>query len=192
MRLRTALTALALTAALTACGSDGDSTPDKPAPGATAPSDEAAGNDTPEEPEATADRDLAVGHTYTYKDGLEVTVTAIRAMKDADYDEYAERPKGATPFVVEWKLNNGSSQPVDLDAWGYNAKGATTGGETDMVSLADRKDMTGRLAPGNEAQFNFGYALAEEHGTEVLFTLTRMDDQADWSIDDPQWIGAIG
>lgn len=193
MRLRTALlatlaaTVLPLTAA---CGTDED-TPTKPAATTEAGTDEAEdGAEGPaEEPAAQADGDLKVGQTHTYKDGLAVTVTAITGK--VQLDEYSEPEPGHKPFKVELKMVNDSKAPVDLDAWGYAAEGATTGGMSGHVTLADEQMMTGRLAPGKEGVFNFGYSLAEEDGTEVVFTLTRMDEEADWSLDDPTWIGSI-
>ncbi|WP_432159078.1 hypothetical protein [Streptomyces sp. bgisy153] len=195
MRIRaTAIAATITTAAiavtLTACGTgDEQGTAERAtssAPSATTEkkADEPKNDDKP-------NTELAVGDGFRYKDGLKITVTAISRI--TKYGEYDEKPAAnQTAFRVSWTVTNGSSKPVDLDGWGYNATGATTGGQTMPIAVEPgSKFMTGRLAAGREASFTSEYTIAKNDGPDILFTMTRLDESTNLLAEDPHWTGTI-
>ncbi|MFC8869397.1 hypothetical protein ACFUAC_17350 [Streptomyces sp. NPDC057148] len=149
------------------------------------------GPDQAEQP----DTELAVGDAFAYTDGLRVKVDSITTI--TKWGEYDTKPEaGQTPFRVTWTITNGTKKPYDLDQFGYQAQGATTGGETESLYVeVGSKQMTGRLAAGRSGTFTSEYSLAKTDGMDVLFTMTRMDEQ--WLEDgsflgeDPNWTGTI-
>lgn len=183
-RQRFAMSATALVAslALAACGgSQGTadradtSSESQPAQGA-------------EQSKEQPDTELAIGDTFEYTDGVRFTVTSIKEVTPGQYD-FA--PEGKTPFRVSWTVENGSKATLDLDAWGYNAVGATRGGDAEFVSIEGVKTMTGRLAPGKKGEFEADYALAPSDGRKVAFDVARMDDAVDVLATPPTWTGDI-
>lgn len=196
---RTAAIAAAAAAvlALTACGAEPSQGSAERAPKASAnePADADnadASDDEEEEPDADLpDTELSVGDSFKYDDGVKFTVTVISEI--TKFGEYDERPEaGQTAFRVHWDINNGSKKFVDLDGWGYNAKGATTGGDADfgIVELGS-KEMSGRLAVGKTGSYTSEYVLDKEDGKKVVFTVTRMDEEFDLLAEDPNWTGTI-
>ncbi|MBN0046384.1 hypothetical protein JS756_20210 [Streptomyces actuosus] len=208
MRRRTALvTVTALAALLTACGGSGQQ---GSAERVTAAGDKAASqaadcgpdsgdrcNDGSASPAAAEpNTELAVGDTFAYDDGLTLQVTGISRI--TRYGEYDEKPAAdKTAFRVVWTVTNGTDKPYDLDNLGYDAKGATSGGETELLYVeVDSKQMTGRLAPGRSGRFTSEYAIAKSDGNEIVFTLSRvdaayMDDDTAYLGEDPHWTGAV-
>lgn len=191
-----AAAAIAILPFMAACGSSGQGTAERSTAAEKAADDgkDAASTAEPaeEEPEQP-DTELKVGDGFRYNDGVKVTVTKIRKLKTADYGEYDSRPEAdQTAFRVQWDIANGTSKPLDLESWGYDAKGASTGGTTNMVSAENgAKQMAGRLAPGKTASFTFEYSLAKSDGTEVVFTMSRLDDSVDLMSKSPNWTGTI-
>ncbi|MHC3474681.1 hypothetical protein ACYF6T_39140 [Streptomyces sp. 7R007] len=142
------------------------------------------------------DTELAVGDTFAYKDGLKVTVTGISRI--TQYGEYDDRPDSdQTAFRVKFAVTNGTTTPYDLDNIGYNAEGATRGGEAEFISVEPgSKQMTGRLAPGRTGSFTSEYTIAKSDGNTIVFTVSRTDDaflQDDSAYlgEDPTWTGDI-
>lgn len=95
------------------------------------------------------------------------------------------------PFRVTFTITNGTKKPYDMDSFGYNAQGATTGGEAESLYVkVDSKQMAGRLAPGRSATFTSEYSIAKSDGKEVLFTMSRSDEawleSGSFLGDDPQ------
>ncbi|MFJ9729466.1 hypothetical protein ACIRP3_42720 [Streptomyces sp. NPDC101209] len=146
--------------------------------------------------EKKPDTELAVGDTFAYKDGLKVTITGIN--KITQYGEYDDRPDAAhAAFRVKLSVTNGTTRPYDLDNLGYNAEGATKGGETEFISVEPgSKQMTGRLAPNHTGAFTAEYSIAKTDGNTIVFTVSRMDDaflkdDSAYLGDDPNWTGEI-
>jgi ribosomal protein L12E/L44/L45/RPP1/RPP2 len=145
--------------------------------------------------EEQPDTELSVGDTFAYTDGLKVKVDSIKTI--TRFGEYDDRPEAdRTAFRVTFTITNGTKKPYDLEGFGYDAQGATTGGQTETIYVElGSKLMTGRLAPGRDATFTSDYTLAKSDGKDVLFTVSRMDKE--WLEDgsflgeDPNWTGAI-
>ncbi|EST32461.1 hypothetical protein [Streptomyces niveus] len=193
IRLRTALAAAAAVALLpltAACGDTEQGTAERAAT-------EKQADDAPKEPaadeEPAEDTELAVGDGFRYKDGVKVTVTKVSKLKAADFGEYDVKPEAdQTGFRVSWDIANGSKKPIDLDAWGFDAQGATTGGTTEPVFAENgSRLMGGRLAPAKTGTFTSEYALPKADGLDIVFTMTRMDENMNVLAEDPHWTGSI-
>jgi hypothetical protein len=194
MRTRTTAAAFAAAAllALTACSSHDQGTAER-ATKSTATAKDTSKDDakSSDDAEKKPDTELSVGDGFRYNDGVKVTVTGVS--KITKFGEFDEKPAAnKTPFRVTWTVSNGTKKPLDLDSWGYNANGATSGGQADIFMVeAGSKMMTGRLAPGGSGTFTSEYALAKSDGMEIVFTMTRMDKSADILAEDPHWTGTI-
>lgn len=198
MYTRTRLrTVIAVTAAVVllplaaACSSGAQGTAERGVAPQQSTTEEAPAEDPVEE--KAPDTELKVGDGFRYKDGVLLTVTGISKLTGGDFGEFDLKP-GAdkTGFRVLLDVTNGSKKPLDLDTWGYDAQGATTGGQTEFVSAEKgSKQMAGRLAPGKKGSFTFEYALAKSDGLDVVFTMTRMDESVDFLAEPPNWTGTI-
>ena len=218
MRIRTIAAALAaLTLPLTACGSNDGGSVTRSEGSCKEALQNAAGDETPEpcrgftnaevqsmaeevfgdsgdvsteeptkEPASTS---LAVGDTFTYEDGLAVTIDSIE--KIIKYGEYDEHPdKGQTAFRVSITFTNNTGKPFDLDDVYLTAQGATNGGEViDMFIEAGAKAMTGRVADGVKTTKTAEYAIDDQYGKKILLTFSRLS--ADWDAPEPEWTGDI-
>lgn len=200
IRLRTALATAAAVALLpltAACGDSDQGTAERAATGEqadAAPADEdPAAEEDPAEETPAEDTELAVGDGFRYKDGVKITVTKVSELRAADFGEYDTKPEAdRTGFRVSWDITNGAKKPMDLDAWGFDAQGASTGGTTESISAENgARTMAGRLAPGKTGRFTAEYALAKSDGRDIVFTMTRMDESADILAEDPHWTGSI-
>ncbi|MFF3878011.1 hypothetical protein [Streptomyces sp. NPDC001978] len=153
-------------------------------------------SDSPTPADDQPDSELNVGDTFAYKDGLKVKVAGFnRITRYGQYDEKPAADKSA--FRVVWTVTNGTAKPYDLDSFAYDAQGATTGGETEPIYVeVDSKQMTGRLVPGRSGRFTAEYAIAKSDGSQIVFTMSRVDDawlQNDSAYlgEDPHWTGTI-
>ncbi|MDG9703832.1 hypothetical protein [Streptomyces sp. DH37] len=135
--------------------------------------------------------ELTFGQTFTYDDGLKVTVDSAKTV--TDFDEYDDRPDADERlFRVNVTVDNDSKKPVDLDTIGVLVTGATNGGDAEIAYVSKgSKEMTGRLAPGVKDTKNSDWALAKEYGSQVLVTVTRMSEDVDLFAQDPEWTGPI-
>lgn len=194
IRLRTALAAAAAVALLpltAACGDSGQGTAERA--GTEEQADAAPADEEPADEEPAKETELAVGDGFRYKDGVKVTVTKVSKLRAADFGEYDVKPEAdQTGFRVSWDITNGSKKPIDLDAWGFDAEGATTGGTTETLFAENgSRMMGGRLAPAKSGTFTSEYALPKADGLDIVFTMTRMDESADLLAEDPHWTGSI-
>ncbi|MGW4757300.1 hypothetical protein [Streptomyces chartreusis] len=136
-----------------------------------------------------------MGDAFAYTDGLKVKVDSIRTI--TSWGEYDDKPDAdQTPFRVSFTITNGTKKPYDMDSIGYDAQGATTGGQTESLYVDEgSKQMAGRLAAGGSATFTAEYSIAKSDGKEVLFTTSRSDDawleSGSFLGDDPNWTGTI-
>lgn len=194
IRLRTALAAAAAVALLpltAACGDSEQGTAERA--GTEEQADAAPADEEPADEEPAKETELAVGDGFRYKDGVKVTVIKVSKLRAADFGEYDVKPEAdQTGFRVSWDITNGSKKPIDLDAWGFDAEGATTGGTTETLFAENgARMMGGRLAPAKSGTFTSEYALPKADGLDIVFTMTRMDESADLLAEDPHWTGSI-
>jgi hypothetical protein len=211
MRTRAmAATAALLLAALTACGgSDSSSdTAAKPKASAGQPSskdvdctdqtldqaewmkhcsDEAGTGGDGAEQQSTG---LKFGETYTWPDGLKVSVVDAKKFTDFN-EEYGETPEpGATDFRVTLKLENTGKSAAPLDDLSLIVEGATNGGEAAFTIFEKgSQPLEGRLAPGVAATKTADHVLETKYGKKIVVTVQRNSD--DFSLDFPEFNGEI-
>ncbi len=208
MRVRaTAATAALLLAALTACGGgdDGDTGAEGKA-STTAPavdcmdedisqadwmahcSDEGAepGGDSSDQQVAG----LEFGESYTWPDGLKVTVVDAKVFTDHDEDLLESPEPGNIDFRVGLKLENGGKEPVALDDLSLIVEGATNGGEAAFTLFENgSQPLEGRLAPGVSTTKNHDNTIESKYGRKIVVTVQRSSD--DFSLGFPEFSGTI-
>ncbi|MEV7815508.1 hypothetical protein AB0P05_33055 [Streptomyces flaveolus] len=141
------------------------------------------------------DTELAVGDSFAYTDGVKVKVDTISPI--TRYGAYDDKPDAnQTAFRVTFTITNSRKQPFDLDSLGYDAQGATTGGQTESFYVEPgSKQAGGRLAPGRSGTFTAEYTIAKSDGKTIVFTVSRMDDawlkNGSVLAEDPHWTGTI-
>lgn len=198
MRARTALagTAVALLMPLAACGS---STPhpqtSTTGPAATAPVDclsPTVGQQarTDHCAKGASKMDLKVGETYSWQDGVSVSVTALQLI--ASFGSGESRPSADQyGFRVLVTVKDGGQAPVDLGKITLLAEGATSGGSASMGVFRGADDLAGQLAPGVTVTKNAGFILDKKYGMKVVITVQRGSDQlGEFSF--PKFTGTVG
>ena len=210
MRARaTAATAALLLAALTACGGgDGsENTAASKPPAAATPgekvdcadeslsqaewmkhcSDKAGTGGDGTEGKLTG---LKFGESYTWPDGLKVSVLEAKEWTQFTDEDYATDDPAQTEFRVKVKVTNGGEAPVKLDDLSVFIEGATNGGEAATTGFAtDSQPLDGRLAPGVSATKTDDNALETKYGKKIVVTVQRNSD--DFSLDFPEFNGEI-
>ncbi|WP_225794773.1 hypothetical protein [Streptomyces aculeolatus] len=157
--------------------------------------DELAGSldvdaEEPAEEKPAADTSLTVGETFTYDDGLAVTVDSIREF--SDFGEFDYPPEdGDTAFRINLTFDNGTKKPFSLDDLYLSVEGATNGGAAEGNYWENgSKEITGRVAPGVATNGTSDHTLAAKYGRDVVVTLGRLDE-ANLMADDLEWSGSI-
>lgn len=144
----------------------------------------------PAEEKPAADTSLTVGQTYTYEDGLAVTVDSIKTITEIGEYDYQPEP-GEQPFRVNLTIDNGTGAPYSLDDLFAEVEGATNGGTADPVMIeTGAKELTGRLGAGVRTTGTSDGVLEEKYGKDVVVIVTRTDEDS-WDMDAPEWSGSI-
>lgn len=208
MRVRaTAAVAATLLAALTACGGsdggDGDKADSKGSASKKVDcadenisqadwtehcSDEGAGAEADgAEEKATG---LKFGESYTWPDGLKVSVTEAKVFTDHDAELMESPEPGNTDFRVRLKLTNSGKSAVALDDLSLIVEGATKGGEASQTAFEKGAEpLEGRLAPGVSATKTNDNVLETKYGKKIIVTVQRSSEAA--NLDFPEYTGAI-
>ncbi|MFJ1644699.1 hypothetical protein [Streptomyces sp. NPDC088258] len=213
MRVHTAAAAaLVLAVTLTGCGSS-DSSNDAQPPAATKSSEPAAKESPTEAAVDCADGDLsqaewmeqcdgsgtggdggpstglAFGKSFSWPDGLGVTV--VEAKVFSDWDEYESPDPKATEFRLKLKFTNGSKASVDLSELSILVDGATNGGQASGSTFSrGSAPLEGRIAPGVSAVKTDDNALGKEFGKKIVVTVQRTSDDGFEAF--PEFEGSIG
>lgn len=204
MRIRTtAATAALLLAALTACGGGGDS-------GSETKASEAAPSQSVDCTDQTMDQaewmkhcadeasedagaqstGLKFGDTYTWPDGLKVSVVEAKQWTKFSEDDFATDEPNETEFRVLLKLENTGKEPVALDDLSTWIEGATNGGEAAVTEFAsDSEPLGGRLAPGVKVTKTDDNVLETKYGKKIVVTVQRNSENFD--LDFPEFSGEI-
>ncbi|MYU24651.1 hypothetical protein [Streptomyces sp. SID8352] len=215
MRVRaTAAVAAMLLAAVTGCGGsdDGKDVATKPQPATpTAPAESTgAGNpevDCSDESLSQADwiehcaeegggtggdgtagrlTGLKFGESFTWPDGLKVSVVDAKEWTKFVEDDYSEDDPEATEFRIRLKITNGSKAPVKLDDLSTFIDGATNGGEASTTQfVTDSDPLEGRLAPGVTVTKTDDNSLESRYGKKIVVTVQRSGE------DFPEFEGEI-
>ncbi|GAA2804679.1 DUF4190 domain-containing protein [Streptomyces showdoensis] len=135
------------------------------------------------DPSDKAPEALKFGETFTYEDGIKVTVSKPRAHKP---DEFAAGfTKGNKAFQVTVTIVNGSKEAVDITAALPNASDAN-GAAAEMVfdgSYAT-KPFEGKVLPGKQAKADFTFGVKPDAAGELQVEIspTVLDhDSAVWT-----------
>ncbi|WP_255306131.1 DUF4190 domain-containing protein [Streptomyces sp. Wb2n-11] len=128
-------------------------------------------------------RNLAFGETYTYENGLKVTVSGPRPFVP---DEFAfGHPKGNKAVEVTVTVVNGGSEKTDLKT-GLPRVGDADGADAELLidGSGRQKVLTGMLLPGKRAVGKYAFSLPAGAADRIRVTfspdLMKYDD-AFWS-----------
>jgi hypothetical protein len=197
-----------LLATLTACGGSGDDS-SRSQTKASASSGQPEGVDCTSQTlsqadwmehcaeDASADSDTAAkstglkfGESYTWPDGLKVTVVDAKVFTDFDKDLLESPEPGSTDFRVTLKLQNTGKEPARLDDLSLIVEGATNGGEASFTAFENgSQPLEGRLAPGVTTTKNADHVLETKYGKKVVVTVQRSSE--DFDLDFPEFNGQI-
>ncbi|NUP20771.1 MAG: hypothetical protein HOZ81_32785 [Streptomyces sp.] len=133
---------------------------------------------------------LKFGESYTWPDGLKVTVIEAKVFTDYDKDLLESPSPGSTDFRVKLKLENTGKAPAALDKLSTIVEGATNGGEASSTSFnKDSAPLEGRLAPGVSAVKTDDNTIESKYGKKIVVTVQRASDNFD--LDFPEFSGEI-
>jgi hypothetical protein len=205
MRARTtAATAALLFAALTACGGgNGDSADSSKSAVPSAAKSVDCTSQTlsqseymehcatePSEDDGAKTTGLKFGESYTWPDGLKVTVTEAKVFTDYDEEILESAEPGMTDFRISLKVENGGKTAVALDDLSIIVEGATKGGQAASTSFSKGSEpLEGRLAPGVTVVKNNDNVLEKAYGKRIVVTVQRSSD--DFSLTFPEFEGEI-
>lgn len=193
-RHRAAALGLAAAVLLAGCSSNSD---DDTADSPPAAQDADAGSDTQTEPaddsaqpDGAAAGDLAPGDTYTWDDGLELTIGQLTEHTPSAQDAPFV-PEGEIAFTVPLTLVNGGQEPADLGELSITADGITAGGMLMGIHLDGVTELpSGRLAPGAETDLTMAWTIDEaEQGRDVAIAVLRVTGTL--PSETPTWSGTI-
>lgn len=133
---------------------------------------------------------LKFGESYTWPDGLKVSVAEAKTWTTFTDDDFAEDDPEATEFRVLLKLENTGKQPVQLDDVSTFIEGATNGGEASFTEFTtDSEPLGGRLAPGVAVTKTDDNSLETKYGKKIVVTVQRNSENFD--LDFPEFAGEI-
>ena len=165
-RLALGLLGLLIASVCSACLATGGNPDDNPP----------AGENRPASSEATDGggpvQELAFGKSYTWEDGVSVTVGKPKKFKPSEYAA-AEKAKGYLKFTVT--VVNKSDKPLDLGLTYITVQSSNKEAEqvfdteNDLESTPDTKVLKGR-----ESEFDVGFGVADTK--DVVMELALQDD----------------
>lgn len=133
---------------------------------------------------------LTFGESYTWPDGLKVTVVEAKVFTDYDKELMESAEPGKTDFRVKLKLENTGKAPAALDDLSTIIEGATNGGEAATTAFENGSaPLEGRLAPGVSATKTDDSVLETKYGKKIVVTVQRSSDNFD--LDFPEFTGEI-
>ncbi|GAA1888526.1 hypothetical protein GCM10009837_07990 [Streptomyces durmitorensis] len=202
MRVRTiSATAVLLLAALTGCASGDDDPDEKSATGKKETTskqvdctdedlsqadwlDHCAEEGTGEDGAEGQATSLKFGETYTYPDGIKVSVVEARVFTDYNSELGESAEPGDRDFRLKIKVINGSKEPFALDSLSTLVEGATNGGEARAAMLDRGSDpLEGRLGAGVTVTKTDDSALKTKYGRNVIVSVQR--DSNDFGAEEP-------
>ncbi|GAA2099997.1 hypothetical protein GCM10009801_72140 [Streptomyces albiaxialis] len=162
-------TVVALVAAVlvtvTACGTEGGGDDGGTGRGGVSTGAEGRSGEQAAVPD-DADLRLREGETFTWPDGLEVTVVKADEVKTSGYGA------GHLPFQLHFEFHNGGGKTLSLDDFATFVEGATRGGEAVRTSFSDdTAGIGGRLAPGVTRRKTEDRVIRKEYGRKIVVTL---------------------
>ncbi|WP_202121458.1 hypothetical protein [Streptomyces sp. BA2] len=133
---------------------------------------------------------LKFGESYTWPDGLKVSVTEAKVFTDHDAELMESAEPGNTDFRVKLKVTNSGKSAVALDDLSLIIEGATKGGEAAQTAFEKGAEpLEGRLAPGVSATKTNDNVLETKYGKKIVVTVQRSSE--DFDLDFPEYTGSI-
>ncbi|MFE6163799.1 hypothetical protein ACFQ7F_33340 [Streptomyces sp. NPDC056486] len=133
---------------------------------------------------------LKFGESYTWPDGLKVSVAEAKVFKDYDAELLESADPGSTDFRVKLKVTNSGKSAVALNDVSLIIEGATNGGEAASTSFENGAEpLEGRLAPGVSATKTNDNALETKYGKKIVVTVQR--GSAEFDLEFPEFTGSI-
>ncbi|MDX2800192.1 hypothetical protein [Streptomyces scabiei] len=133
---------------------------------------------------------LRFGGSYTWPDGLKVTVVGAKVFTDYDTELLESARPGERDFRVTLKLENTGSAPVALDELSLIIEGATNGGQAATTTFEKGSEpLEGRLAPGVAVTKTDDNALETKYGRKVVVIVQRASENFD--LEFPEFTGQI-
>ncbi|MGW0905057.1 hypothetical protein [Streptomyces sp. NPDC002853] len=127
---------------------------------------------------------LKFGETYTYPDGIKVSVVEARVFTDYDSELGESAEPGDRDFRLKIKVVNGSEEPFALDSLSTLVDGATNGGEARAAMLDRGSDpLEGRLGAGVTVTKTDDSALETRYGRKIIVSVQR--DSNDFGAEEP-------
>jgi hypothetical protein len=166
-RLALGLLALLIASLCSACLATGGNRDDNPPDGENRPA-----SSEPTDSGEPAPETLAFGKSYTWDDGVSVTVGKPKKFKPSEYAA-AEKAKGYLKFTVT--VVNNSDKPLDLGLTYITVQSSNKeaepvfDSENDLESTPDTKVLKGR-----ESEFDVGFGVADPK--DVVMELALQDD----------------
>lgn len=150
-------------------------------------SEAGTGGDGTAEGKATG---LQFGESYTWPDGLKVSVAEAKVFTDYDPELEESAEPGETDFRVKLKLQNTGTAAVKLDDLSTIIEGATNGGEAKFTTFENGSEpLEGRLAPGQTAEKTDDNVLETQYGRKIVVTVQRSSENLD--LEFPEFNGTI-
>jgi len=180
MRTRTVAVTATLAAVLSVAACDGNSSSD-------------ATITTPATTSTTADGSLHLrfGQTYTWPDGVKVSVSEAKVFTDYDTSSGEKPTPGSTDYQVMIRITNDSRTSFDLSELSVITDGATNGGQAAATAWVNgAPGLEGRLAPGVTATKADAETLEKRFGRKVVVTVQR-SSSPDVTYDFPEFSGSI-
>ena len=133
---------------------------------------------------------LTFDDTYTWPDGLKVTVIEAKVFTDYDKELMESPTPGSTDFRIKLKLTNTGKAAIDLSKLSTIVEGSTNGGEAASTSFENGSEpLEGRLAPGLTVTKTDDSELESKYGRKIVVTVQRASD--DLSFEFPEFNGVI-
>lgn len=132
------------------------------------------------------------GQTYTWPDGVKVTITQAKIFTAYDKDLDETPTKGSTDYQVMIKIVNGGHAQLDLNTLSIITAGATNGGEAESTSWNNAAPgLEGRVAPGVTVTKADPETLATKFGRRIVVTVQRMEPDNSDVMAFPEFTGSI-
>jgi hypothetical protein len=133
---------------------------------------------------------LRFGESYTWPDGLKVSVVEAKVFTDYDAELMESAEPGHTDYRVKLKLTNTGKSAAALGDLTLITEGATKGGEAASTSFENGGEpLQGRLAPGVSATKTDDGVLETKYGKKIVVTVQRSSDEM--NLEFPEFAGSI-
>lgn len=133
---------------------------------------------------------LKFGTSYTWPDGLKVSVAQAKVFTNWDKELLESASPGQTDFRINLKIENTGKSSFDLSTLSTIVEGATDGGEAaGTIFERGSSPLEGRLAAGRTVTKTDDNELETRFGKAIVVTVQRSTDDLDTTF--PEFEGTI-